>query len=102
MTENIYAIWKCRFPILRNMRCHLPTAKKIIIATGILHNLSIRLQDGLPDEANDIAAEGLDDLQEDPVVAHGGAGGVAMRRARGQEVRENLLRNLIARRPLVQ
>jgi hypothetical protein len=48
MTENVYGVWKRRFPCLREMRNHLPTAKKIIVATAILHNLSIFWNDEVP------------------------------------------------------
>ena len=34
-------IWKNRFPILKRMRLHLPNAMKVVMATAILHNLSI-------------------------------------------------------------
>jgi hypothetical protein len=41
MTENIYGIWKKRFPIITHLRTHLPQSMKIIVATAILHNLSV-------------------------------------------------------------
>ena len=48
MTENVYGIWKQRFPCLRNLRCHYQNAKDTIIATAILHNLAILWGDRLP------------------------------------------------------
>jgi hypothetical protein len=41
MSENVYGIWKRRFPCLSIMRSDLALAKKTIYATAILHNLSI-------------------------------------------------------------
>ena len=48
MTENVYGIWKQRFPCLRNLRCHYQNTKDTIIATAILHNLAILWGDRLP------------------------------------------------------
>lgn len=41
MTENTFGIWKRRFPIIRSLRVHLNNAFRIIVATAILHNISI-------------------------------------------------------------
>jgi len=43
MSENVFAMWKWRFPILRMMRAHFHAARIIIIATAILHNIGIRM-----------------------------------------------------------
>jgi hypothetical protein len=43
MSENVFAMWKRRFPILRMMRAHFHAARIIIIATAILHNIGIRM-----------------------------------------------------------
>jgi hypothetical protein len=43
MSENIFGIWKRRFPILRMLRPHYLTSKNIILATAILHNISMKL-----------------------------------------------------------
>jgi hypothetical protein len=43
MSENIFGIWKNRFPVLRMLRTHFPTSKDIILATAILHNIAMRL-----------------------------------------------------------
>ena len=40
MTENIFGMWKQRFPILRDLRCHLTLSQKIIVATAILENMA--------------------------------------------------------------
>ncbi len=41
--NNALATWKLRFPILRMIRAHFQAARVIIIAAGILHNISIRM-----------------------------------------------------------
>jgi len=45
MSENVYGIWKRRFPIIRALRCHLPFSQDIIVATAVLHNLGILWRD---------------------------------------------------------
>ena len=40
MSENIFGRWKRRFPILRQLRCHLELSQKIIVATAILENIA--------------------------------------------------------------
>ncbi len=50
MSENVYAVWKKRFPCLRYMRCHHRLAKKIIVATAILHNIAVRWNAEEPEE----------------------------------------------------
>ena len=70
MTENIYAMWKRRWPITKHEREDLPTAKKTIVATAVLHNLCIRWADELPPledgEVDDMPA------QEEDVADDGG------------------------------
>jgi hypothetical protein len=60
MSENVFARWKNTFPILRKMRSHYEHAKIIIIATAILHNLSIKFGEVEPEGD----AEVLDRLRE--------------------------------------
>lgn len=48
MTENIYGIWKQRFPILRQMRIGLENTMKVIECTAILHNIGIAWGDMMP------------------------------------------------------
>ncbi len=49
MTENVFGIWKMRFPILNHIGCHIPLAQDIITATAILHNILVRWNANLPD-----------------------------------------------------
>lgn len=43
MSENVFGQWKRRFPVLDGMRMHHANAQKAILATAILHNMSISL-----------------------------------------------------------
>jgi hypothetical protein len=43
MSENVFGIWKKRFPVLRMLRTHYPTSKDVILATAILHNIAMKL-----------------------------------------------------------
>jgi hypothetical protein len=43
MSENVFGIWKKRFPVLRMLRTHYQTSKDIILATAILHNVALKL-----------------------------------------------------------
>lgn len=48
--ERTFGIWKRRFPILSlGMRCRVPLAQQIILATAILHNISIVEREFLED-----------------------------------------------------
>ena len=40
MSENIFGVWKRRFPILRNLCIHLELSQKVILATAILENMA--------------------------------------------------------------
>ena len=59
MSECIYGRWKRRFPVIKHIRNHTPLARDIILATAILHNLSIYWNEELPDDGDD---------NRDPVV----------------------------------
>lgn len=89
MSENIFGIWKRRFPVLKNMRNHLPLAKKVIVACAILHNMSIMWRDELPadDHQEQPEEQGAPDhevvIVEDRAEAH-------VVRQRGQIVRDQL------------
>ena len=45
MTENVYGIWKKRFPVMTNLRFHHAKAMKAVLATAILHNYAISRND---------------------------------------------------------
>ena len=82
MSENIYGVWKRRFPILREMRMNLVTCQKIIVATGILFNIGRRWGDEEPEE------DGVDDDEADDVIIQDLS--VATVRLRGKVERDRL------------
>ena len=45
MTENIYGIWKRRFPVLTNLRFNHGKAMKAVVVPAILHNFAIKMGD---------------------------------------------------------
>ena len=82
MTEDIFGCWKKRFPILRNLRCHLELSQKIIVTTAILENIAHAWNVDQPD----------DDLpnlpHEGPVIIYDDS--VEVTRIRGQVERDIL------------
>jgi hypothetical protein len=95
MSENVYGIWKQRFPCLRHMRAHVRLAKKMIIATAILHNISILWGDDDPPPADDDEEEDSsdDDGSDDLVLTEHNVRPNSVR-ALGQLVREELRRQM--------
>ncbi len=107
MSENVYGIWKKRFPILREMRSHLPSAQMIIVATAILHNIAVREnmeeppedlrhRDNRDGDSSDDDSEPEENVQHRR--GHGEGLGDAVSRIRGQRVREMLRENQPPRR----
>ena len=82
MTEDIFGRWKKRFPILRNLQCHLELSQKIIVTTAILENIAHAWNVDQPD----------DDLpnlpHEGPVIIYDDS--VEVTRIRGQVERDIL------------
>ena len=92
MTENIYGIWKRRFPIIRCLHVTLENAQKIILATAILHNLSVLWQEILPDNHPDLIDGpdgGYDDIAEDDIMVQVALTPRETRRV-GFQTRENM------------
>jgi hypothetical protein len=96
MTENVYGELKKRFPCLRDMRNHLPTAKKIIVATAILHNLSKLWNDEVPPELGFIRErnEPRINVAEEDLAVRVEDGADILRRAVGQQIRLRLVANM--------
>jgi hypothetical protein len=47
--ERTFGVWKRRFPVLSiGLRCNIPLAQDIIVATAILHNLTCKRNEGEP------------------------------------------------------
>lgn len=96
-TENIFGMWKRRFPIVRNIRNHYPNAIEIIMATAVLHNLSVLWKEPLPDD--DGHNEDGEDEEDNPLppMAMAGGGDRAGRlriRLEGTAMRDTLLANM--------
>ena len=89
MSECIYGRWKRRFPVIKHIRNHTPLARDIILATAILHNLSIYWNEELPDDGDD---------NRDPVVVQPVLGPIQEEalavRAAGQQLRERIMLNM--------
>jgi hypothetical protein len=49
MSENVYRMWNQKFPVPRNMCCHVPLVKRTIIATTIIHNISVLWNGDMPE-----------------------------------------------------
>lgn len=51
VVETQYGVWKRRFPILSTgIRLNLETAMSVIVATAIIHNIAVELNDDFPDD----------------------------------------------------
>lgn len=53
MSENLYGVWKKRFPVLKALRTNVVYSQKIIIATAALFNFGRMLNDAPPDDVVD-------------------------------------------------
>ena len=49
MTENIYGMWKKRFPLIKHIRLHVNNAVRVITASAVLHNMAVEWKDTLPE-----------------------------------------------------
>jgi DDE superfamily endonuclease len=96
MSENVFGIWKQRFPCLRSLRCHYEKAKKMIIATAVLHNLAILLNEEELDEDLEIDGD-LDDDQYRYEIVEDYAEPAAVRE-RGNQLRDTLCNRMPLRR----
>ena len=98
---NISGVWKKRFPIITCLRSHYDNALEIIMATAVLHNLSILWKDPLP-EADHPDAAGIPAVP--PQFQDGNRGVLPQNaevprnrvaiRAEGDAVRERLRENM--------
>ena len=95
MSENLYGVWKRRFPVLKSLRTHFELSQKIVVATGVLFNIGRFWGDDTPEEGEE-APEGGDDDQNrqglNVVIQEGDPGSV---RVRGQVERDRLKDNMI-------
>ena len=90
MSENIYGVWKRRFPVIKSLRTGFQLSQKIICATAILFNLGRMWADEDLEEEN-----GNEDNDEDSddeifiVEDH-----TTNTRSRGQVERQRLMDNM--------
>lgn len=62
--ERMFGLWKRRFPCLKSgLRTKMETSLSIIVATAVLHNVAIEVNDPLPNEDEDHE----DDMPLDPM-----------------------------------
>jgi hypothetical protein len=60
MSENVYALWKRRFPILKALRGHVADCQDIVLATAVLKNMAL-----LWNDENLVGHVGRDPREED-------------------------------------
>lgn len=49
VVERLFGVWKRRFPVLSlGMRLKMETVQDIVVATAVLHNIAVDLNDGVP------------------------------------------------------
>ncbi|XP_015189433.1 PREDICTED: putative nuclease HARBI1 [Polistes dominula] len=54
IVERTYGVWKRRFPCLsRGLTTKLLCSTTIVVACAVLHNMSLRFNDNLPDDDSD-------------------------------------------------
>ena len=87
MSENIYGVWKRRFPIIKALRTDFRLSQKIICATAILFNLGRMWSDDDDDLESDDDSD-QHDGDEDFVVVDNDRN---TSRIRGNVERERLL-----------
>lgn len=87
MTENTFALWKQRFPVLKNMRTNHRNSQKNISASAVLHNWAL----DLGDEPVDDGCEGPEEPPNNNyvIIEDNADRNVILRR--GQERRDQLL-----------
>ena len=90
MSENIFGVWKRRFPIINALRTDFELSRKIILATAILFNFG-RMLDDEDEEELGIEGDGDEDeedgQEEELLVIDQDR---AMQRLRGQVERDRL------------
>ena len=87
MSENIYGVWKRRFPILKSMRTDFLLSQRIIVATAVLFNIG-RLWGEEEDDDEERDGDDEPDGEMDQVVVLEGDPGTV--RVRGQVERDRL------------
>jgi hypothetical protein len=92
MTENIFGIWKRRFPCLNYLRYSHARARKVVIATAILHNILILWREEAADD--DIIPTPRTEVPGEDYEIIGDDAEPAVIRAHGQIFRDQLRMNM--------
>ena len=91
MSENVFALWKRRFPIINVLRFNINHSQDTVVATAVLHNMGLLWKDEfVGDHHNDRD----DQDQDDFIVIEDPANNPAERRYRGQVLRDILLERM--------
>lgn len=84
VVERQYGVWKRRFPILSTgIRLSLERARTVIVATAVIHNIAVDMNDEFPDEWFE------DNIIEDDV--NGINHNIDNDRNRGRQVRQRII-----------
>ena len=92
-TENIFGMWKRRFPIVRNLRNHFDNALEIVMATAVLHNLAVLWNEGEPyeaDEDSDKDSDISENSDEEYVPGRSRDGRFELQKITGTRLRQKL------------
>ncbi|XP_022917825.2 putative nuclease HARBI1 [Onthophagus taurus] len=66
VVERQYGVWKRRFPILSLcMRLQIETTMNVIVATAVLHNMAIDMNDSIPGEWTNPFNADEDEIEQD-------------------------------------
>ncbi|KAK4885926.1 hypothetical protein RN001_002197 [Aquatica leii] len=92
VVERLFGVWKRRFPILAyGIRLKLDTAMAVIVATAVLHNIALEINEELPPCPNDLERENLKNLIENGQINY-----IHNEEIRLDHVRRDLINNYFA------
>ncbi|PSN53128.1 hypothetical protein C0J52_06273 [Blattella germanica] len=78
IVERLFGVWKRRFPCLSSgLRNKLETIPNIIVACAVLHNISLQINDNIPEDDPDVIIPPYEPV---PVPPAQQIGGLAFRR----------------------
>lgn len=72
--ERCFGVWKRRFPVLSiGMRCQIPLVQDIIVATAVIHNITIDMNEDKPPEDPEVSVHLEEELETvDPLIEDSG------------------------------
>jgi hypothetical protein len=92
-TENLFGIWKRRWPVTHLLRCSYERARKTLYATGVLHNIGILWGDEDPFGPPPPVPQQVPQADDQFVIEEYDAEPAVIREA-GQRLRDQLLMNM--------